>query len=440
MNSDLKKLFDLLPLHIDCSNLINKNDVNQLIEIVLDLGRRPEARFYNYSKYLSKRLVSWYDIENIVKSVTKFNDKNRAGIEKTLHRVSCIRNKQFIVTGITFRVGRSTFGSISIIRDLLEFEESILIIGKPGVGKTTIIREISRVLSNEIDKRVIIIDTSNEIAGETDIPHLSIGKARTMQVAKTTLQHRAMIEAVENHMPQVIIIDEISTNLEVLAVQTIAEKGVQLISTIHGNCLQNLIKNPFAVDLIGGIESVVLSDEEAKKRKTQKTILERKSDPVFNIVIEINKQNSWTIHEDVKTSIDSILHNGNFKSQIRLFSLTENIKILTRPIFVKKKLSTETWNFLNKEKYFNKLTLKPEIFTIYTYSISNNLLREVLLRMGITFTLTNEIRKANLIIGLRKHLNKNINLIQFANRHRIPIYSFNYISYYKLVRLFSQYK
>ena len=440
MNSDLEKLFNVLPFYIDYDSLITKNYTNQLIEIVLDLGRRPEARFSDCSKYLSKRLVSWYDLENIVKSVTKFNDKNRAGIEKTLHRVSCIRNKQFIVTGITFRIGRSTFGSISIIRDLLEYEESILIIGKPGVGKTTIIREISRVLSNEIEKRVIIIDTSNEIAGETNIPHLTIGKARPMQVAKTTFQHKAMIEAVENHMPQVIIIDEISTDLEVSAVQTIAEKGVQLISTIHGNCLQNLIKNPSAVDLIGGIESVILSDEEAKRRKTQKTILERKSNPVFNIVIEINKQNSWTVHEDVKTSIDLILSNSNFKSQIRLFSLTENIQILSKPIFVKKRLLTETWNSMNEEKYVHKLTLKPEIFIIYTYSISNNLLREVLLRMGITFTLTNEIRKANIIIGLKKHLNKNINLIQFANKHRIPIYSFNYISYYKLVRLFSQYK
>ena len=402
MTNNLEKLFNALPLYIDHDSLITKNHTNQLIEIVLDLGRKPEARFSNYSKYLSKRLVSWDDLENIVKSVTKFNDKNRAGIDKTLHRVSCIRNKQFIVTGITFRVGRSTFGSISIIRDLLEFGESILIIGKPGVGKTTIIREISRVLSNEIEKRVIIIDTSNEIAGETNIPHLSIGKARSMQVAKTTFQHKAMIEAVENHMPQVIIIDEISTDLEVLAVQTIAEKGIQLISTIHGNCLQNLIKNPLTVDLIGGIESVILSDEEAKRRKTQKTILERKSDPVFNIIIEINKQNSWTIHEDVKTSIDSILHNGNFKSQIRLFSLTENIRILSKPIFVKKKLSAETWNSMNKEKCLHKLTLKPEIFIIYTYSISNNLLREVLLRMGITFTLTNEIRKANIIIGLKK--------------------------------------
>ena len=440
MNNDLKKLLDKLPFYIDHDNLLTKNRTNQLVEIILDLGRRPEARFSNYSEYLSKRLVSWHDLDNIVKSITKFNDKNRAGIEKTLHRVSCIRNRQFAITGITFRVGRSTFGSIPIIRDLLEFEESILIIGKPGVGKTTVIREISRVLSNEIEKRVIIIDTSNEIAGESNTPHLSIGKARQMQVTKASSQHKAMIEAVENHMPQVIIIDEISTDLEVLAARTIAEKGVQLISTIHGSCLENLIKNPFAVDLIGGIESVTLSDDEAKRRKTQKTILERRSDPVFNIVIEINKQNFWTIYEDVKTSIDSILYEGKSKSQIRLFSLAGNIKILSKPIFVKKKLLIKTWDSKNKEKYFHKLPLKPETFTVYTYSISNNLLKEVLLRMGITFTLTNEIRKANIIIGLKKHLNKNVNLIRFASKHRIPIYSFNYISYYKLVRLFSRYK
>ena len=236
MINDLEKLFKKLPSFLYNSLTID-NDTNQLIEIVLDLGRKPEARFTEGSRYISKRLVSWYDLDYIIKSLTKFNDKNRAGIEKTLHRVSCIRNKQFVITGITFRIGRFSFGLATLIRDLLEYETSILFIGKPGVGKTTVIREMSRVLSNEIGKRVIIIDKSSEINGQNDTPHLSTGRARSMQLTKTTFQHQIMLEAVENHMPQVIIIDEISTNLEVLAVQTIAEKvfnlSVQLMGIVY---------------------------------------------------------------------------------------------------------------------------------------------------------------------------------------------------------------
>jgi stage III sporulation protein SpoIIIAA len=281
---------------------------------------------------LSQKIISWQDIDYMTKRISKFSNENRAGIERTLHRISCIRNRQFLINGLTCRVGRAVFGTISVVRDLLESEKSILILGKPGVGKTTIIREIARVLADEMEKRVIIIDTSNEIAGDSDIPHSGIGRARRMQVAKTELQHQVMIEAVENHMPQVIIIDEIGTELEVLAARTIAEKGVQLVGTTHGNCLENLIKNPPLADLIGGIQYVTLSDDEAKRRGTQKSILERKAYPAFEIIIEINQQNSWTIHEDVKNSVDLFLR-GNFTiGQIRQFSLTEKIKIKCQKI------------------------------------------------------------------------------------------------------------
>merc|ERR1712174_133891 len=224
----------------------------------------------------------------VIKRLSKFSNENRAGIELTLHRISCIRNRQFLINGLTCRIGRSIFGTVSIIQDLLESEKSILILGEPGVGKTTIIREIGRVLANEMEKRVIIIDTSNETAGDSDIPHLGIGRARRMQVPKTELQHQVMIEAVENHMPQVIIIDEIGTELEVLAARTIAEKGV------------HLIKNPSLSDLIGGIQYVTLSDDEAKRRGTKKSILERKAYPAFEIIIEIHHSNIWTVHEDLQ--------------------------------------------------------------------------------------------------------------------------------------------
>ena len=286
-NDDLEKLIENLPFFLQ-ENLNKHNSKDQLIEIVLDLGRRPEARFSTGPEYLSQKIISWQDIDYVTKRISKFSNENRAGIERTLHRISCIRNRQFLINGLTCRFGRAVFGTISVIRDLLECEKSILILGKPGVGKTTIIREIARVLADEREKRVVVIDTSNEIAGDSDIPHPGIGRARRMQVAQTELQHQVMIEAVENHMPQVIIIDEIGTELEVLASRTIAEKGVQLVGTTHGNCLQNLIKNPSLADLIGGIQYVTLSDEEAKRRGTQKSILERKAYPAFEIVIEIN--------------------------------------------------------------------------------------------------------------------------------------------------------
>ena len=284
-----------------------------------DLGRRPEGRFRNGNQYLSSRLISWQDLNYVTKGISKFNEDNRAGIEKTLHRISCIRNRQFIIIGLTCRVGRSIFGTVSIIRDLLESDNSILILGKPGIGKTTIIREIARVLANEMEKRVIIIDTSNEIAGEDDTPHIGVGRARRMQVMKNELQHQIMLEAVENHTPQVIIVDEIGTELEVSAARRIAEKGVQLIGTAHGTCIESLIKNPLLVDLVGGIQYVTLSDEEAKRRKSKKSILERKTYPTFKLVIEINQQNSWTIHEDVKKSIDLFLKGTHFNRQVRSF-------------------------------------------------------------------------------------------------------------------------
>ena len=422
---------------------------DKLIEIVLDLGRRPEARFISGPEYLSQKIISWQDIDYLTKRVSKFSNENRAGIERTLHRISCIRNRQFLINGLTCRVGRAVFGTISVVRDLLESKKSILILGKPGVGKTTVIREIARVLADEMEKRVIIVDTSNEIAGDSDIPHSGIGRARRMQVSKTELQHQVMLEAVENHMPQVIIIDEIGTELEVLAARTIAEKGVQLVGTTHGNCLENLIKNPPLTDLIGGIQYVTLSDDEAKRRGTQKSILERKAYPSFEVIIEINQQNSWTIHEDVKNSVDLFLRGNFIIGQIRQFSLAEKIKIKskkfynyqnsllkTRNILNTSFLATNNnWVSINKIKDKKSLKLSSKKLAIYPYSLSNNLLKEVLLKMGFKFVLTNEIRKASLIIGLKKHLKQNFKLTNLAKQKNIPIYSLNQVSFYQISKL-----
>jgi stage III sporulation protein SpoIIIAA len=440
-NDDLEKLIENLPFFLQ-EQLNHHASRDQLIEIILDLGRRPEARFIKGPEYLSQKIISWQDIDYTTKRISKFSNENRAGIERTLHRISCIRNRQFLINGLTCRVGRAVFGTISVIRDLLESEKSILILGKPGVGKTTIIREIARVLADEMEKRVIIIDTSNEIAGDSDIPHSGIGRARRMQVAKTELQHQVMIEAVENHMPQVIIIDEIGTDLEVLASRTIAEKGVQLVGTTHGNCLENLIKNPSLADLIGGIQYVTLSDEEAKRRGTQKSILERKAYPAFEIVIEINHPNSWTIHENVKNSVDLFLRDNFMLSQVRHFSLTETIKLKCQNYqnsLVKNRSSInesanvnyKNWVLINKPK---ALMIESKKLVIYPYSLSNNLLKEVLLKTGVKFVLTNDIRKANLIIGLKKHLKQNFKLKSLAQQKNIPIYSLNQLSLYQVTK------
>jgi len=448
VNDDLEKLIENLPFFLQ-ENLNQHPYKDQLIEIVLDLGRRPEARFVTGPEYLSQKIISWQDIDYMTKRISKFSNENRAGIERTLHRISCIRNRQFLINGLTCRVGRAVFGTISVVRDLLESEKSILILGKPGVGKTTIIREIARVLADEMEKRVIIIDTSNEIAGDSDIPHSGIGRARRMQVAKAELQHQVMIEAVENHMPQVIIIDEIGTELEVLAARTIAEKGVQLVGTIHGNCLENLIKNPPLADLIGGIQYVTLSDDEAKRRGTQKSILERKAYPAFEIIIEINQQNCWTIHEDVKTSVDLFLRDSFTIGQIRQFSLTEKIKVksqrfqnyqysLTKSHNSLNNVlsgSTKNWISINQAKEEKFLKLKSKKLIIYPYSLSSNLLKEVLLKMGLKFVLTSDIRKASLVIGLKKHLKQNFKLITLARQKNIPIYAVNQVSFYQVSKL-----
>ncbi|HXY74813.1 MAG TPA: AAA family ATPase, partial [Dehalococcoidales bacterium] len=286
LTDDLEALLNVMPPHI--RNLLQKQpDYRDLIEVVLDLGRQPEARFLDREVKFDHTEVSEEDIEYITSRIGAFGEDNRAGIERTLHRISAIRNRKGRVVGLTCRVGRAVFGTIKIVEDLVQTGKSILFVGRPGVGKTTMLREVARVLADDMNKRVIIVDTSNEIAGDGDIPHPAIGSSRRMQVTTPNMQHAVMIEAVENHMPEVIVIDEIGTSLEAQAARTIAERGVQLVATAHGNTLENLMMNPTLADLIGGIQSVTLGDEEAKRRGTQKSILERTSSPTFDILVEI---------------------------------------------------------------------------------------------------------------------------------------------------------
>ena len=439
IETDLNQLIQIFPDYIKRDLEANTRH-NELIEIVMDVGRRPEARFLVGSEYLSDRIVSWQDIDYATKRVRKFNDDNRAGIERTLHRISCMRNRDGLIVGLTCRVGRSIIGTISIIRDLLESGQSLLILGRPGVGKTTVIREISRVLSDELGKRVIIIDTSNEIAGDSDIPHPSIGRARRMQVSHSEQQHRVMIEAVENHMPEVIIVDEIGTELETLAARTIAERGVQLVGTIHGNSLDSLIKNPILSDLIGGIQPVTLGDEEARRRGTKKSILERKSLPTFQIAIELNSKNQWTIHQNVEKSVDEILLGQTPKTEIRMKNNFNQIKIEFNNFLVPENqfgldmspnpsqfpLATNTLvaKSENMEKENLNNTLSSTLF-IYAFSISKIKIEKICHSLQSNFIITTDIKEANLILAIKSSLKENPKIIQVAKRYKIPIYAVN---------------
>lgn len=304
----------LVPILVDVNGQQDRGD---LIEIVLDLGRRPEARFHGYEMYLSEDEVTRDDLAFIAERIGEFGDDNRAGIERTLHRISAIRSRTRDIVGMTCRIGRAVYGTIGMLRDLVESGESILLLGRPGVGKTTMLRETARVLADDLRKRVVVVDTSNEIAGDGDIPHPSIGRARRMQVPTPSMQHAVMIEAVENHMPEVIVIDEIGTELEAAAARTIAERGVQLVGTAHGNTLENLMMNPTLSDLVGGIQSVTLSDEEAKRRGTQKSILERKAPPSFTVMVEIQERDRFAVYQDVAESVDSVLRGSEPAIEIR---------------------------------------------------------------------------------------------------------------------------
>jgi stage III sporulation protein SpoIIIAA len=290
---------------------------DQLLEVVLDLGRVPEARYPGRVDLLGETPVGRADLAEVIRRLGPFGGDNRAGIERTLHRISAIRNRSGEVVGLTCRVGRAVFGTVALVRDLLDGGQSLLLMGRPGVGKTTALREIARVLADDLGKRVVVIDTSNEIAGDGDIPHPAIGRARRMQVARPELQHQVMIEAVENHMPEVIVIDEIGTEAEAQAARTIAERGVQLVATAHGNELANLIRNPTLSDLVGGIQSVTLGDEEARRRRTQKTVLERAAEPTFALAVEMHSRRRWLVHRDVAATVDLLLRGQSARPQVR---------------------------------------------------------------------------------------------------------------------------
>ena len=415
ITDDLDALLGILPPSIR-QKLQEQEDFKQLIEVILDLGRPPEARFLNREVILDQREVTDEDIEYVITRIGSFGDDNRAGIERTLHRISAIRNRKGRIVGLTLRVGRAVFGTIKIIEDLVETGKSILLLGRPGVGKTTMLREVARVLADDFHKRVIIVDTSNEIAGDGDIPHPAIGHARRMQVTTPNMQHAVMIEAVENHMPEVIVIDEIGTQLETQAARTIAERGVQLVATAHGNTLENLMMNPTLADLIGGIQSVTLGDEEAKRRGTQKSILERMSAPTFDILVEIQERDTVAIHADVASAVDAILLGEPQPLEVR--QIDEN----TGEVIVKR-IQPETDD--TRRPVRSNKAAQPKNGTsakLFLYGVNRVRMEEVAGEMGVNLDIVEDLREATLLVTSKKYYRQKPQKIRDAESTNLPIY------------------
>jgi stage III sporulation protein SpoIIIAA len=411
ITDDLDALLDILPDHIR-RTLNEQPDISDLLEVVMDLGRPPEARFFDREMIILPQDVSELELEYVVSRIGSFGDDNRAGIERTLHRISAIRNRKGNVVGLTCRVGRAVFGTIKIIQDLVESGKSVLIMGRPGVGKTTMLREVARVLADDVRKRVIIVDTSNEIGGDGDIPHPGIGHARRMQVPSPPLQHAVMIEAVENHMPQVIVIDEIGTELEARAARTIAERGVQLIGTAHGNTLENLIVNPTLADLIGGIQTVTLSDEEAKRRGTQKSILERMSPPTFNIVVEIQERYKVAIHPDVAEAVDALLLGHPLDTEVREMEENGDIKITKETPAEEEKKTTLKGKKVEKEK-------NPRL---YLFGVNRVRLEQMARDMQVSLDIVNNANMATIFITSKAYYRTRSQKIVDAELANIPVY------------------
>jgi stage III sporulation protein SpoIIIAA len=431
-HNDLDRLIDVLPDKV--RKYITYEKMEDVIEIVLDIGRTPEIRHAGGKiDYLGEDFVEDDDINYITSRLQEFTSDNRSGIPGTLHRISAIRNRQGKIIGLTCRIGRVVTGTIACIKDICMMNKSILFLGRPGVGKTTKLREISRLVADELGKRVVIVDTSNEIAGDGDTPHPAIGHARRMQVTQPEFQKDIMIEAVENHTPEVIVVDEIGTEAEAQAARTIAERGVMLIATAHGNSLENLIKNPTLSDLVGGIQSVTLGDDEAKRRASQKTVLEREKQPTFDVVIEILDRNTLAVYKDTAEAVDYILRGWPIRPEIRKVDkgfegqaeLKEEPKIVDIPKEIDKleqkiehgsdslKFSFSRQKYVEEMKGFKK---------IYLYAVSRTIVEKVIERLDLNAEVTRSIEDADIVIAHKNFAKGGAKVLSIANDYRLQVF------------------
>jgi stage III sporulation protein SpoIIIAA len=443
ITDNLESLLAVLPSElVEVINDIDRN--SELIEIILDLGRVPTSRYVDGEYTLLDREITMVDLDQIVMQIGDFDADNRAGIERTLHRISGIRNRRGEVVGLTLRVGRAVFGTIDIVKDIIEGGKSTLFLGKPGVGKTTMLREAARILADS--RRVVIVDTSNEIGGDGDVPHPAVGKSRRMQVPTPNLQHEVMIEAVENHNPEVIIIDEIGRELEAQASRTIAERGVQLIGTAHGITLENLLLNPTLSDLVGGIESVTLSDEEARRRGTQKTVLERRAPPTFDVVIELQDRDTLIVHHDVALAVDMMLRGRQLTPELR--RREENGKFTIEaprppePAYLERKAGSSRIRGKNGHEHYDDVveeraehrhqengsdqTIKRpvhlKLVRVYPYGVARNRLVEVSQQFKVPVQVVDSLEEADLLLTLKNFYRRRPRIIADAERRGTPIY------------------
>ena len=452
ITDDLEVLLNILPQSI-VQAVHKANNYDRLLEIILDLGRVPTARYVDEETILREKEISREEIDHVVESIGTFDADNRAGLERTLHRISAIRNRRGNVVGLTLRVGRAVYGTIDIIQDIIESGKSILILGRPGVGKTTLLREAARILAE--NRRVIIVDTSNEIGGDGDVPHPAVGKARRMQVKVPTHQHEVMIEAVENHNPEVIVIDEIGRELEAQAARTIAERGVQLIGTAHGKTLENLLLNPTLSDLVGGIEAVTLSDEEARRRGTQKTVLERRAPPTFDVLVEIQTRDQFAIHADITESVDTFLRGFPLPAELRIRDESGKVRVeKTPPLSTASSGQRSERGRRTQPAASYESTLAPtrtvptaaatpvpvpapngaeslpetvsrmplRATKIYPYGVARNRLMQSAKRIGVPAVVVRTIDEADALITLRSYYRDHQATIVEAERRGMPIY------------------
>lgn len=440
ITDDLDALLQVLPPAIERS-LRAANQGENLLEIILDLGRAPEARFIDHEVILSQNEVTEADLDYVTTRIGQFTGDNRAGIERTLHRISCIRNRQGRIIGLTCRVGRAVYGVIDIIEDIVKSGQSILLLGRPGVGKTTLLREAARILGEK--QRVIVVDTSNEIGGDGDIPHPAIGRARRMQVAAPELQHEVMIEAVENHMPEVIVIDEIGREQEAAAARTIAERGVQLVGTAHGVTLDNLLMNPTLSDLVGGIESVTLSDEEARRRGTQKAVLERRAPPTFDVLIELQDRQRMAVHHNVAAAVDALLRGRALTPEIRYRDESGQVRIQAAPVQPAAEARGASFTAAGRlpfDKHGNgrygpvhteTSAAPPEppaaarptkTLRVYPYGVGRGRLMQAAQNLGVPVAIVDSLESADAVVTLKNYYRKHPQPIAEAERQRTPVY------------------
>jgi len=419
VTDDLDALLAIFPASLR-EAIENSGRRGFLIEVVLDLGRQPEARYVDGAEWLSAAAVRIEDLHHIVTRAGRFGKDNRAGIARTLHRISALRNRLGEVVGLTCRVGRAVVGTLDIVRDAIETGDSVLLVGRPGVGKTTLLREAARVLADDFGKRVVVVDTSNEIAGDGDIPHPGIGRARRMQVPSPEEQHAVMIEAIENHMPEVIVIDEIGTSAEAQAARTIAERGVQLIATAHGNTLDNLLQNPTLSDLVGGVQAVILSDEEARRRGSQKTVLERRSPPTFQTVIEIQDKDRFAVHRQVADVVDRALRGQAPAPEVRLRKSDGAVEIV-RDARTAMPLPAAPGRAGGQP--FGRRVAGGRTLRVFPYAVSRSKLERAARDLRVPVQIVQHPDEADLVLALKSQERRQPPRLRAAQQRGTPLYS-----------------